>query len=433
MIGRRPVRKLLTLALLAGAAIAALATLWVQDVASRRRGTLERLVRELHAEALARDGRRPVLYGETLPGNAWTDYSAALDDMSILKKKEREILFNTWSKRPGGDEAAIRTLVRDHAVAFDRLREGAHRTLGDFPCDWENGLRRKVLDRFDVELLGRLAACRARFLAAEGKLSEPVEAILDLFQLARDLSSNSVSTARQASSSLWSIALVELKEMVFSEEYLRRDLTGLEEAMERLDRGFPAQAPILQNDALCLGYELLKPADASRLSALEIGRLECWRYAFSKQIIEADAFERIVAAVRKAAVVEDRPANELRASWKSSYLEAGRPDNPLIWHFWNQRLTVSSFGTRFERAMLRLLRVAAHYRSTGEVLELDDPLGDRLRHSIRGSDLRVWSVGGDGVDDDGHNDGLDWSRLRPVPVPGRRNPFPRDVVLEIER
>jgi hypothetical protein len=71
------------------------------------------------------------------------------------------------------------------------------------------------------------------------------------------------------------------------------------------------------------------------------------------------------------------------------------------------------------RARLRLLQAAAHYRATGEVLPLEDPYGDRINTSNAPARLKLWSVGGDGVDDSGT--GV-WD-----PRKGK------DIVLEVDR
>jgi hypothetical protein len=74
---------------------------------------------------------------------------------------------------------------------------------------------------------------------------------------------------------------------------------------------------------------------------------------------------------------------------------------------------------RERRAQLRLLRLAAHRKATGEVLALDDPFGTTLRHAVTPAGLKAWSVGEDGRDDGGAGD---WE--------GRAGP---DIVLEVPR
>jgi hypothetical protein len=87
----------------------------------------------------------------------------------------------------------------------------------------------------------------------------------------------------------------------------------------------------------------------------------------------------------------------------------------------------SAQAGRVRRAQLRVLRVAARYRATGEVLDLEDPLGTRLQTARAPGRLKVWSVGKDGKSDGGDTGGSPtW-----LPVAGK--PTPRDIVLEVVR
>jgi hypothetical protein len=65
-----------------------------------------------------------------------------------------------------------------------------------------------------------------------------------------------------------------------------------------------------------------------------------------------------------------------------------------------------------------ILRTAARFRGTGEILNLRDPFGENRIHSERDGRLRVWSVGKDGNDDGGS---------------GEWKPQGKDIVLEIPR
>ena len=71
---RRPAWKTLAVVLGVLLALVGIFFAWVQSVASRRWAELEKRVPELIAEARGREARRPVLRGEAMPGNAWTDY-----------------------------------------------------------------------------------------------------------------------------------------------------------------------------------------------------------------------------------------------------------------------------------------------------------------------------------------------------------------------
>ena len=60
-----------------------------------------------------------------------------------------------------------------------------------------------------------------------------------------------------------------------------------------------------------------------------------------------------------------------------------------------------SYRYRFRRAKIRLLRTAACYRRTLEVLRLEDPFGNRLRSAVDGITLKLWSRSYDGKDSRG--------------------------------
>ena len=73
---------------------------------------------------------------------------------------------------------------------------------------------------------------------------------------------------------------------------------------------------------------------------------------------------------------------------------------------------------RSQQCFLRLLLVAARWRTDGQILERKDPYGTLLKHTLKGNTLRIWSVGRDGVDDGGNGF---WSESS------------KDIVLEVER
>lgn len=66
-----------------------------------------------------------------------------------------------------------------------------------------------------------------------------------------------------------------------------------------------------------------------------------------------------------------------------------------------------------------MLRGLASHRATGEIPAHDDPYGDKIRTSIEGNRLKLWSVGGDGIDNGGDGEWRGWRG--------------KDIVLEVER
>ncbi|HEV3026715.1 MAG TPA: hypothetical protein VG457_04040, partial [Planctomycetota bacterium] len=87
--------------------------------------------------------------------------------------------------------------------------------------------------------------------------------------------------------------------------------------------------------------------------------------------------------------------------------------------------------SRAQRAQIRLLRTVAYYKATGKLLELEDPFGGQLHFAKSGRRLSFWSVGPNGLDDGGIDDGSgDWT----LPKHGAGRPVhppPGDIVIEM--
>lgn len=144
-----------------------------------------------------------------------------------------------------------------------------------------------------------------------------------------------------------------------------------------------------------------------------------WRYGFSAHLMKAEAFATIAAAVKQLQSADERPWAESRDLLKKLSAELAAHRNPII-QTAPEEVLVSDLLHRGHRAQLRILRVAAHYKATGELLDLDDPFGGKLlRHQSEDS-LKVWSVGPECVDHGGigsfHFD-----------------PDVKDIVLEVRR
>jgi hypothetical protein len=425
--------KIISTALVFFALIGGVVTYWIESIATRRRAEMERFVRELHAETLARAGSRPVLRGEAVPGNAWEDYSRALATIEILRRGSDESAIQTfWREFPEADPIKVRALVGSHATIFDDLSRGAQRTFHVAPDRWEEGLaRRNPYFTYTCEVLAQFAACRARLLARDGKTLEAIRIMLDLLQFGRDMASNAERQIGAVSEAVCTISLLELRDLFFSNGLSREDLLGFEKEMESVDRHFPSVAPILTNAALSLGFELLKSEDA-RISDVQVPLRLYWRYAFSRRIADAEAYRRVIALAKKGTAVQGQSRTEAIEFMHRLRNEASILAHPLMERGWEIGLEVDA-TTRCTLARLRLLRVAVHYRATGEILELEDPEGKLLLHSMNGTRLRVWSVWKNGVDDQGDDAGVGWLKRWPFMGQGKPIPYPRDIVLEVQR
>ncbi len=193
-----------------------------------------------------------------------------------------------------------------------------------------------------------------------------------------------------------------------------------------MDRTFPRNGDSLLNERLACGYEFLRIGGGSASLDVSLPAWSAWRYGFSPRLTMADAFSQSVSTMRRAAEADAKPWPVASAVFSQLELEARNSKNPIIRDLIPGLMSSSRAG-RERRTQLRLLRVAAHYRATGEVLDLEDPLGARLLHSRSGDHLKVWGIGRNGVDDGGVGG---WGPNQP----GTGGALPnQDILLEVDR
>lgn len=393
--------------------------LWVESVADRKWKAMERRVQELLLEAKARDARRPVLRGEAVPGNAWDDYGLALAE---IKKIGKRTVLSEFASRPSrGDRTAVENILAQHSVALDHLRRGARRAEGQSPY-LELALQSNTIPgMLDTQWLANFSACQARLWTEAGRAREAAELLLDTCQFGRDVGHNGVLISEMIGIAVYGVSLEELREVLISKQLTKEDFLEVERELEILDGSFVAHASALLNDVLSTGvsYERGTPTlfDQKEFQDRNPRPEETWRYFFSTRLLQGEAFDRLDRWMRRASEAEAKPwaaaqreYDDLRARARTSY-------NILLTS--QSGVFDSGYSGRSRRADLRLLRVAAHYLAAGEILELDDPFGVKLRHSVTDGKLKLWSVGRDGQDDGG--DGV-WMRYNG-----------KDIVLEIPK
>jgi hypothetical protein len=304
---------------------------------------------------------------------------------------------NAWYfQSPKADVVKLGARLQAGVRIFDHLRRGAERTCCAYPYGWEEGLAIKVGGVHDLERFARFAACRARQLAESGEAAEAVRVMMDVLQLGRDMIDDMPEAAQARVEHGFYIALLELKDLVQDRRLASSDLERFAAELERIDRHFPDPTHAWLNEVLLLGYELLKPA-SERVYSLQDSTWEYRRYSFCRRVAEAEAFERVLAGVRKAASYEGRSSNEEHSFRVRLATEVLFPRNPIVDNFWNGPHLGSRGTMRALTARLRLLRTGAHYRATGD------------------------------------DEGVGWLKGRPRPVPGKPPAVARDVVLEVDR
>jgi hypothetical protein len=403
--------------------IAGTGFLWVQSVARDQWQRMEKRIAELENDRKVRSAARPVLRGEGIPGNAWEDYAAALGSTPALPRSGAIPLYfgEKWSSPPGSTPptlAAMEAWAAPAGAALDRFLVGARRAEVRPTLEMDHRFTPLVVE---IDLawralwnVTRAGIVRAHGLIDRGKSDEAVQVLLDLAQFGRDaLQGTSLDGIRIGENVLDQVCL-ELRKAVNSEQVSPEALERLDRELEILDGGWPNGSEMLHAQLLAFGRGCREEGEQGSLM-YQCGRprvFRSWRWGYSGRFRAASTFLKANAMVREVLQAADAPIADNRAI---CFHDDGWPD-PIIDEAFGPRS--SADPGRGQRTLLRLLRVGARFRRSGDVLDLADPCGERLKTSRSGGKLRIWSVGGNGIDDGGVGSG--WA-------------YDRDIVLEVKR
>jgi hypothetical protein len=397
--------------------------LYVRSAERRGWEEMRRYCEQKAWEARARDPRRPVLRGVAVEGNAWDDYNQALASLagaSADLKAAHDLIYSTK-----GDPAKVRAIVKVHAPAIQALRRGVSRSSARRHVDWESAP--DSLDTTPIRF-AYLPVCKARFLLEDGSPREAMELLLDTARYGEDVALNGTHLDGLLGISILNTLQDELNRFLSSGALGPENLRRLETELEILDRAFPSAADAYGLEPMPGGFEYLrKPSIQEHLRPLGITNFQeppvaSWRYGFSERLVLVDAFQSGIQWAGRMKEAADKPWKEAREIQDRARARMADPKNPLIRELFRIQESLSSSPAhdsfRDCRARLRLLRAAARFRATGELLALDDPYGDKIRSSITETRLKLWSVGADGVDDGGT---------------GGWDSRGKDIVLEVDR
>lgn len=266
-----------------------------------------------------------------------------------------------------------------------------------------------------------LVRCKGRLLQDEGKDLEAVELYLDLGLFSRDCEHNCYSPVWWGRTGLlYEDATEGFYELIKSGNTSKEGLRRMDTGLEALDQICERKELDWLNLRIWIGNEVMRGHwDDYRAPHPPV---VSWRFGYSKRLMAVCAFESISRWY-------ERRAHSTPSTWFEDVelgyridREAAESPNPMVHGFhigW-------SSGTRFNRARIRLLRMAAHFLWSGEIVPLDDPFGTKLLHSEAGGTLRFWSVSHNGKDDSPKG------RWKWGPTPGETS-WPEDMVLEFSR
>lgn len=380
--------------------------LWFRLTIERRWSAMRSEAFDLQRDLGGQSSARPVLRGDAVPGNAWDDYQPALESLGDVEWsragwKEVSDFLHSGTRANG---AKVESMLTAHRDSIEALRRGVCRQEGAFPYHWPMGASMTSPRLNRCLALARLVACRARQNDREAP-----ELLLDLAQFSCDLARNAPAYTHVYGMTLLRMSLDELEIGLRTLGQSRDDLLVLDRELELLDRSFPDIVPFERRDAMQLAFEFIETPDLHRtirdngcmcLPAHSIPPWGDWRFLFSDKAVALDGFRLAVECARRAEAARGGTWGQIRQAENEIQEMMKRTSNPLKNHYLRYGFHA---GAREARARIRLLRVAARYRATREILDLEDPFGGRLLRMQSGSGLTVWSVGRDGTDDGGQD------------------------------
>ena len=361
---------------------------------------LEVRVAELEQEILQLPGPRPVLRGSAIPGNGWVEY-----DVVFQAEADRSDVAEIIAVFPRGrplDSARLDALLAKHAPAIDHLRKGTRYERVQAPVTMQSDLGTFV---YYPDTTLALLILESRRLRGRQASREASDLLLDLAQCSNDLGRHRDRYAQRLAMEMVNHVFLELLDLLQSGELNAADLKELGRQLEILDANFVRPGSTFLAHSYALGTNILKgdfsPYDFSDGDPA----LRDWKHLFSERLMLCDAFEYWDRWNRRLAHVADLSPDETEADCRRADAEAQESRNPVVSALFRNRGLWCGYGSgtlvRERHAQLRLLRMIAGYRATGEIPDLDDPFGGKMRHRRIGKKLRIWSVGSDRKDDGG--------------------------------
>lgn len=360
--------------------------LTLSAIGSAKSGRLEAAARARIVELKSAPIDRPSLRGSAEPGNAWDDYTPALDEVKAFPNANK--FFELVRRDPKADPELGKTALTGLAKAIDGMHRGAGRAGSRFPYEWDKGAAMGVPNLIPSSNMANLLVLKARFLAEEGKARESAGVLLDVLQFGRDLAGDGLLISEMLGYSMLSIGMSEIRELLEAEKFDKPALEEIDRGLAILEGSLPNHAQTLKNDMLLLGGV----ADAAIT-----GTWGPQRFMF------ACAVEDGIRMTDRAAKTDSMPWAEAEKEYKAIEAEMEKSWNPIL-KMATPSTTRTNQTIRQRRAQIRILRTAVHLLAVGELLDLDDPFGTKLKTVKSGTGLKIWSLGLNGIDDGGIGD-----------------------------
>lgn len=378
-------------------------------------------IAELEASRRSELPTRPVLRGKSEPGNAWTAYGQAIAIAPMLSRNSSFTLYfedaRVQARYPPATLSQMEAWAAPCDSALGLLRAGSRRAELRPTIAWEHRFSPSVmeLDRAGagVWALSHAGVVKAHLLIERGRSDQAAELLMDLAVFGRDALLGTDVDGCRIGVEVLNLVSWEVRKLLREKKLSMVALQRLDHELELLDRHWPSGKETLFNHLLAFGLGCREELQQGSLmyAGSKPRTFRSWRWGYSARFRAASTFLRAELGVRRML----QEAGEGALSYGSRAAIGEWPDPVLDDAF---RYPLSADPGIGERAGFRVLRTGIHFLITGEVMDLPDPFGDRLKKAARENKLRVWSVGADRVDQGASEDG--WT-------------YGRDIVLEVER
>jgi hypothetical protein len=350
-------------------------------------------VRELSEEARERRRTRPVLRGEAAPGNAWREYllAAALSQAPGPRLSAPVPGGGAAAREASGDR--VEQFLKSWGPLLRHLRAGTQCESVASPISSDSGSYRLLPHLGNWDALWKASVQYARLLAERGDYREAYERLTDLCLLGCDWCWNVTTDVEGSGLEFRRHALDELRSLITDPRFPAELLTPLEKELDVLDQASPERTFTLLNNTAQVGRLLLSEPEwppCLRIAKDDLPAFD-WRHGFSRRLLATDLFHRVDGWNRMASSAAAMPwpdakrlhdsiTEDLREQC-SAFRSVGL--DSCAWAAW----------ARATHAKVRLLRVAVHFKRSGDVLPLPDPFGGVLGHRLENHHLKVWSSG----------------------------------------
>jgi len=381
----------------------------VRTSTERQWAMMQSRIDDLKAAQRARTFERPVLLGEALPGNAWEDYTAAVQS-AVRRQYSYYFLGYVRGDSPKDPLSKASLAAGSFLGALEQLQRGARRARSEPKLGYFKAMNPRMSEDVGFHILPWVGMIHARALLEEGHPGDAVEVWLDLLQVGRDMT-DATNQRTEAAALYWLDYLtLEIRRALMSNRVPVEASQMLDRGLEILDGHWPSRGRLLENHLLALGLGLTAEGQEGVLiyqGGTRSRSEQSWRWMGSTRLRAAKTFEFCDALVTRIYPTD----------WNAAWAGTWEWPDPLLF---DTLQPLFYGGPPATISRLRLLRIAAHYIATGESLNLQDGTGLPIHATLASGALRAF-VPDPRVADDGSNDGW-WFENKPMVIRVVRNP-----------